>query len=186
LETPFDALVARGLAAGGAALVVVILVLTIVAFRSNPKTPISLRIAIRTGFVALFSAQVVGASMIAKGMVLVFAGHPQTAYATGGTLKPTHAVAMHGILLLPALAWLLSFINWSERRRVTAVSVAAAAYVVLISIVAVGNVAGLSPLQMSPSMKVLWVGGLISLLVTGGVILVGLIRAPTANGIQHS
>jgi hypothetical protein len=47
--------------------------------------------------------------MIAKGMILVFAGDPEAAYATGGTLKPTHGVTMHGILVLPLVAWLSSF-----------------------------------------------------------------------------
>jgi hypothetical protein len=60
-------------------------------------------------------------------MTLVLTGHPQQAYATGGTLKPIHAVTMHAILVLPALAWLLSFATWSERRRVLVVLVARAA-----------------------------------------------------------
>ena len=90
-------------------LVVIIVALTILSFRANPRVPISLLIAIRIGFVALVGAMVVGALMIATGMMLVFAGNPQAAYTTGGTLKPTHAVTMHAILVLPLLAWLLSF-----------------------------------------------------------------------------
>jgi hypothetical protein len=142
IETTFDASVARTLAAGGLTLVIITLVLTFTAFRTNPAVPISLRVAIQIGFVALVAAVVVGALMIAKGMVLVFAGDPQAAYATGGGLKPTHAVTMHAILVLPALAWLLSFANWSERRRLGVVLVAAAGYVVLAGAVAIGNVIG--------------------------------------------
>jgi hypothetical protein len=85
----------------------------------------------------------VGALMIAKGMTLVFAGDPQAAYATGGALKPTHAVTLHAILVLPALAWLLSLVNWTERRRLAVVLVASAGYVVLAGVVAVGNFVGL-------------------------------------------
>jgi len=136
LETTFDGLVARALAAGGFALVAVIVVLTLTAFRDNPAVPISLRNAIQIGFIALVGAVGVGALMIAKGMTLVFAGHPQEAYATGGTLKPIHGVAMHAILVLPALAWLLSFANWSERRRVIVVWMAAAAYILLAGVAA--------------------------------------------------
>jgi hypothetical protein len=88
------------------------------SFRQQPAVPVSLRIAIRIGFVILLMSLAVGALMIAKGMRLVFAGDPQAAYATGGALKPTHAAAMHAILVLPLLAWLLSFTDWSERRRV--------------------------------------------------------------------
>lgn len=139
LETTSDALVARTLAAGGIVLVAVIVVLTLAAFRTNPTTPISMRIAIRIGFVALVGSVVVGAWMIARGMMLVFAGNPQAAYATGGALKPTHAVTMHAIFVLPVLAWLLSFVNWTERRRVAVVLVASAGYIVLVGVVAIRN-----------------------------------------------
>ena len=142
LETTFDALVARTLAAGGAALIAIVIALTLAAFRANPTVPISLRIAIRIGFVTLVASLIVGALMIAKGMLLVFAGNPQAAYATGGSLKPTHAVTMHAILVLPLLSWLLSFANWSERRRLGVVLLGAAGYVLLAVVVAVENVAG--------------------------------------------
>jgi hypothetical protein len=135
LETPFDAQVARTLAAGGFVLVATVIALTVAAFRRNPAVPVSLRVAIRIGLLALAGAQVVGAAMIAKGMRLVFAGNPQAAYATAGSLKPAHAVMMHGVLLLPAFAWLLSFANWSERRRLAAVVAAAAAYLTLVIVV---------------------------------------------------
>ena len=139
LETTIDAFVARTLAAGGIVLVAIIVVLMLAAFRTNPTTPISMRIAIRIGFVALVGSVVVGGWMIARGMILVFAGNPQAAYATGGALKPIHAVTMHAILVLPALAWLLSFVNWTEQRRVAVVLVASAGYIVLVGVVAVRN-----------------------------------------------
>ena len=103
VATPFDASVARTLAAGGVVLVATIVILTAAAFRANPAVPVSLRVAIQIGFVALCGAVGVGALMIAKGMRLVFAGDPQSAYATGGIFKPTHAVTMHAILVLPML-----------------------------------------------------------------------------------
>ena len=139
LETPFDAFVARTLAAGGFVLVAITLALTVAAFRANPSVPISLRIAIRTGFVTLAASLVVGALMIARGMMLVFADDPQGAYSKGGALKPTHGVTMHAILVLPLLAWLLSFVNWSERRRLAVVVTAAAAYVAVATLVAIAN-----------------------------------------------
>jgi hypothetical protein len=143
VETNFDAGVTRMLAAGGIALIAIIVALTVFAFRANPTIPISLRVAVRTGFVILVSSLAVGAVMIARGMTLVFAGDPQAAYATGGSLKPLHAVTMHAILVLPALAWLLSFTNWSEQRRLKVVLTAAASFVVLIALVAVVNFVGL-------------------------------------------
>jgi len=143
VETAFDAMVARVLAVGGIALVTVIVGLTATAFRRNPAVPISLRRAIQMGFVALCIAMATGATMIARGMLLVFAGHPTAAYATGGALKPTHAVTMHGILVLPLLAWLLSFADWSERDRLRVVRLASAAYLALASAFAIRNIAGM-------------------------------------------
>jgi hypothetical protein len=139
VETPFDALVARTLAAGGGALVAIIATFAAASFRANPTVPFSLQLAIRVGFVALLGSLAVGGVMIATGMRLVFAGHPQAAYATAGALKPTHAVLMHGILVLPALAWLLSFAPWDERRRVLVVGAAAGLYALLVAIVVVAN-----------------------------------------------
>jgi hypothetical protein len=169
VETSFDGWVARTLAAGGVVLVVIIVRLTFASFRANPAVPTSLRIAIRIGFVALVGAVVAGAVMIARGMMLVFAGDPQAAYATGGFLKQTHAVTMHAILVLPALAWLLSFANWSERRRAAAVLVAATGYVALAGVVAVANVAGIGAEQIPPQ--------LMALFTVGGVLLMGTVFA---------
>jgi hypothetical protein len=135
VETTIDALVARTLAAGGAVLVLVIIALTLTAFRHNPSVPSSLRIATRIGFVSLLGSLVVGGLMIAKGMALVAAGRPEQAYATGGSLKPIHGMTLHAILVLPALAWLLSFTDWTERRRVAVVWLAAAAYALATGVV---------------------------------------------------
>jgi hypothetical protein len=132
VATPFDARIAGSLALGGLVLVLVIVILAIASFRRNDAAPISMMIAIRAGFIALLLAQLVGAAMIAKGMTLVRTGHAQAAYATGGTFKPIHAITMHGIQLLPVLAWLLSYVNLSERQRSAVVLVAAAAYLVII------------------------------------------------------
>jgi len=122
-------------------LVVVIVWLTIAAFRSRPTGDSSLLLAIRAGFVALLGAQLAGVVMIARGMLLVFRGDPQAAYATGGFLKPTHAILMHGILALPALAWFLSLVDLAEERRRAAVFAATAFYALFVGAIAVSNLA---------------------------------------------
>ena len=185
METTFDALVARTLAAGGVALVVIIAALTIVAFRGDPMVPISLRIAIRIGFVTLFTSLVVGGVMIAKGMLLGFAGDPQTAYATGGTLKPTHAVTMHAILVLPVLAWLLSFTDWTERRRLSVVLLGASGYLVLAGVVAVENVAGLAPSETPLAVVALSALGGLALVMAGLLALGGVAYTFTAGDIER-
>ena len=184
IETTLDGLVARTLAAGGFALIAIIAAFAFVAFRSNPMVPISLRIAIRIGFVTLLTSLVVGALMIAKGMRLVFAGDPQAAYATGGTLKPTHAVTMHAILVLPLLAWLLSFANWTERRRLGVVLLGAAGYVVLAAVVAMENVFGVASSEAPLAAITLAVVGVLALVAAGVLALGGVARSFTA-GIEH-
>jgi hypothetical protein len=159
------------LAAGGFVLVAVIVVLTLVAFRRNSVAPISLRIAIRIGFVALVGSVLVGALMIARGVTLVFTGDPQAAYTRGGALKPTHAVMMHAILVLPALARLLSFVKWTEQRRLGVVLVAAAGYTVLAGVVTIGPLVGLELRQVPSVAEVLFAGGVVLLLAIGLVVI---------------
>ncbi len=176
METTFDELVTRMLAAGGITLVVIIAVLTLASFRSNPALPTGLRIAIRIGFGTLFSSMVVGALMIASGIVHVVAGDPQAAYATGGTLKPTHAVTMHAILVLPLLAWLLSMTDWNERRQLRIFFLATAGYAVFAGVVAIGNFAGWEPGRIPIATITVAAAGLMLLIAAGILALVGVVR----------
>jgi hypothetical protein len=130
------------LAGGGITLVVIVIALTWLSFRKSTM-PISFRVAIRVGFVALCVALLSGGLMIAKGTQLVLAGSLETAYVTGGSLRPSHGVFMHGILVLPLLAWMLSFVPVTEQRRLNVVIAAAVIYLVLASAVAAANLAGL-------------------------------------------
>jgi hypothetical protein len=132
VETPFDAAVAQTLAVGGFTLVTIIVVLTVAVFRDLTALPPGLRLAIRAGFVALVGAQIVGGMMIGTGMRLVFGGDPQRAYATGGWLKPVHAALMHGILVLPLLAWQISRTDWDERTQARAMRVGIAVYALIV------------------------------------------------------
>ena len=147
--------------------------------------PISLRVAIQIGFVALCGAVGVGALMIAKGMRLVFAGDPQSAYATGGTLKPTHAVTMHAILVLPMLAWLLSFANWSERQRLGVVLLAAGGYIVVAAGVAMENFAGRTMGHMPVGLIALLAAGTFTFLAAGLMTLRAVARRSGPQGLQH-
>ena len=130
----FDAAIAQTLALGGFTLVAIIIVLTVVVFRHGSALPPPVSLAIRAGFVALVGAQVAGGVMIATGMRLVFGGDPSGAYAMGGWLKPVHAVLMHGILMLPLLAWLMTRSNWDERRQLRGVHTAIAVYALVVTV----------------------------------------------------
>lgn len=132
VETPFDAAVAQTLAVGGFTLVAIIVALTVAAFRDRTALPPGLRLAILTGFVALVGAQVVGGMMIGTGMRLVFGGDPQRAYATAGWLKLVHAALMHGILVLPLLAWQISRTDWDEHTQTRAMNTGVTLYALVV------------------------------------------------------
>lgn len=128
METPFDTAVSRMLAAGGAVLVITLAALTAAAFRANPGTAPSMRLALRAGFAAPDASATMSAAMIARGVAEVQTGHQQAAYHVAAALKPAHFVTMHAVLVLPALAWLLTFTGLAEARRVRAVALATAGY----------------------------------------------------------
>jgi hypothetical protein len=131
-ETSANVAVSMSLAFGGAVLVVVLGTFAVAAFRGDPDQPPSQRLALRTGFASLIIGLASGAAMIARGVTLSNGGHQQLAYHLGGYLKGVHGVSLHGVLVLPALAWLLSLVNWPERRRTQVVALASAAYGVAI------------------------------------------------------
>jgi hypothetical protein len=74
-------------------------------------------LALRSGFAILLVALVSGAAMIARGVVLTRTGHQEAAYHSTAPLKPLHGVSLHAVLVLPALAWLLSRTSWSALTR---------------------------------------------------------------------
>jgi hypothetical protein len=127
-ETPVDSAISTMLAAGGAVLIIVLVALGISAFRSTDQLVPSTRLALRAGFVTMFVGLGSGAAMIARGVIEVNSGFQQLAYQVGGFLKPVHAVSLHGVLVLPALAWLLGRTGWSEQRRTRIVAAAAVGY----------------------------------------------------------
>lgn len=121
--TAFDSVVTRCLTAGGVLVVVSVGALVVAAFRAAHLAP-SMGLAVRVGASSLAVALAFGGLMIAE---------------RGGSWKLTHGVAMHGVLLLPLLAWLLAFTTWDEARRTRLVALASTGYGVLIAGAAVVN-----------------------------------------------
>jgi hypothetical protein len=120
METPFDTAVSMTLAVGGGVLVLVLTAFAVASFRHRPSGPAGMDLAVRSGFAILLVALASGAAMIARGVVLTRTGHQEAAYHSTAPLKPLHGVSLHAVLVLPALAWLLSRTPWSEtlRRRI--------------------------------------------------------------------
>ena len=175
-ETGFDAAVSMTLAAGGGVIILTVLGFTAAALLGATAISPSMRLAVRFGLVTLLAALGTGAIMIANGVVEARTGNPQVAYTTAGALKPLHAVAMHAILVLPALAWLLQFTRWSERQRVRLVWLAIAAYTVLTAVVAIESFRDISPLAAPPIATATSVIALAVLAAAGATALYGLRR----------
>jgi hypothetical protein len=140
-ETPFDRTVSMGLAVGGGVLIAVLVTFAVAALRGNPDVAPSMRLALRTGFVALLVGLASGAAMIARGVTLVNTGHQQLAYQLGGFLKLVHGISLHGVLVLPAVAWIVSRLSWPEERRTRTVALASAAYGLAIAVALVVSLA---------------------------------------------
>lgn len=128
MTTPANQAVAMMLAAGGGVLIAVLVTLAVAAFRGDPDQAPSRRLALRTGFVTLLVGLASGGAMIARGVVLVDTGHQALAYRLGGFLLPVHGISLHGVIVLPALAWLLSRTRLSEAARTRGVALAAGGY----------------------------------------------------------
>lgn len=104
----------------------------VASFRDRTALPPGLRLAIKAGLVALAAAQISSGLMIATGVRLVIGGDPQAAYATGGWLKPVHGVLMHGILVLPLLAWAAAAAHWTEPEQVRTVRTGVVVYALVV------------------------------------------------------
>ncbi|WP_244373213.1 hypothetical protein [Streptomyces griseorubiginosus] len=136
METPFDTTVSMTLAVGGGVLVVLLTAFAVASFRHRPTGPAGMALAVRSGFAILLVALASGAAMIARGVVLTRTGHQEAAYHSTALLKPLHGVSLHAVLVLPALAWLLSRTSWSEPTRLRLVAAATGCYV--LAVVAAG------------------------------------------------
>jgi hypothetical protein len=101
--------------------------------------PPSLALAIRLGLLLMLVSNGVGAQMIVEG---------GNTFGADGALKMPHAVTLHALQVLPALALVLLAGRSTEMRRVRVVELGAAGYVVLIGSTMVQTYAGRAPLDL--------------------------------------
>jgi hypothetical protein len=149
-ETGFDTAVSMTLAAGGFVIMITIIGMTLAAFRAAGTQTAAMRLAVRFGFVTLLVSLAVGAAMIATGSVAARGPDPSMAYTTAGFLKPAHAVTMHAILVIPGLAWLLTFTRWGENQQINVVRLGIVGYTLLSVVVILESVTHTSPLAAPP------------------------------------
>jgi hypothetical protein len=178
-ETGFDTAVSMTLAAGGFVIIATIIGMTLAAFRAGGTQTPAMRLALRFGFATLLVALAVGAAMIATGSVAARGPDPSVAYETAGFLKPAHAVTMHAILVIPALAWLLTFTRWGENQQTNIVRLGIVGYTTLAVVIIAESVTHTSPLAAPPLAMAVSGLGLAVLAVAGGLGVYGILSRPT-------
>ncbi len=149
-------------------LVALLVVLTVyVTVRSffRMDAPPSLAWAIRLGLLLMVVSQAVGVQMITEG---------GNTYGAAGALKVPHAVTLHAVQVLPALAILLLVARSTERRRLRIVALGAIGYAVLIASTLVQTYDGRGPLDLSPLTSGLALIGIATLATVGTLALRGL------------
>ena len=129
------------LAIGGAVLVATLGAFSVVALRGRVDAPPPMRRALRAGFGLLLAALASGVAMIVRGEQLIAAGERSLAYDTAGYLKWFHAVTLHAVLVLPALAWLLARTRLDEERQLRGVTAGVAAYLLAAAVALAVNIA---------------------------------------------
>jgi putative effector of murein hydrolase LrgA (UPF0299 family) len=86
-------------------------------------------------------------------------------FGEAGGIKVPHAVSLHAVQLLPALAWLLGFTGWSQRRRTWVVLVAAAGYLGLLLVTVVQTFSGVPTLELNAGVAVVLVASVVALAI---------------------
>lgn len=158
-DTAFDESVFSMMGLMVAVIVIVTVAITIWSlFRLD--APASLALAIRAGLVIMLVGQFVGVQMIIEG---------GNTYGANGALKVPHALTLHAIQILPALALLLLLSDSVERHRVRVVGVGIGGYAVLIAATMLQTYGGRAPMDPAPGVILLALGG-VALLVASWLV----------------
>ena len=104
-----------------------------------------------------------------------------TTFGPAGVMKVPHAVAIHAIQVLPALAWLLSLATLAERRRTRLVAAATLGYAALVAVSLLQTATGVAPWDVGALAAVLYLLG-VGLLGVAFVAALLALRHPAPRG----
>ncbi|MET3961808.1 hypothetical protein ABIE44_001742 [Marmoricola sp. OAE513] len=131
-STPLNTAVAMSLAVGGGVLILVLGIFAVAAVRGRTTGGPSTEAAYRAGFALLIVGLLSGAAMIARGSIArADANTADVVYRVTGFVKDFHGVTLHGVLVLPAIDWILERLGTEPARRLTLVRSATTAYVLV-------------------------------------------------------
>lgn len=178
-STSLDATFAYTAAAGGAVILVTSIGLAAASVRTHPDVSPSMRLAVRVGFATFLAALVIGAVMIAIGVTAGRTVSQEAAYTAATGLKAGHFATMHGILVLPVLAWLAAHTTWAQEQRTMVIGIGCASYVLAAGAVVMTSQLGIDPLT-APALVPTGLG-LLGLLAAGASTLAGIGRRVNAG-----
>jgi hypothetical protein len=117
------------------------------------SAPAPMALAIRAGLVGLLAAQATGVWMLVHGLTLLDADadpavQSMSTYGAAGSMKFAHAVPMHAIQVLAALAWLLSLSGLPQRRQTRLVALAVLGNAGLVGVALGRTASGLAPVEL--------------------------------------
>lgn len=181
---PFDASVFTAMGISVALIALVIVAVAIWSLRSIDAPP-SLGLAIRSGLLLLVASQILGYAIIDNGLGVLEEEGVETPVETArdlshlgeeGALKVPHAVTIHGLQVLPALAWLTQFTRWSERRRTRLVATAAVAYAGLCFVSGWQAFHGLATIALDPGISAIAAVSVLLLVAAFIAVLLAVVR----------
>ncbi|HWC84313.1 MAG TPA: hypothetical protein VG756_30525 [Pseudonocardiaceae bacterium] len=172
VSSPVNSAFAFTAAGGGALIIVVSVVFARAAFRPAPGVSAAMRLAVRAGFVSFLGTLAIGAFMIALGVITTRTVSQTAAYTVDAAFKSGHAALMHGILILPVLAWLGERTGWTPERRVRVVALGCAGYFLAAGVVVVDTFVTIDPVALAGAPA--WATGLtaagLACLLTAGAL----------------
>jgi hypothetical protein len=184
LALPFDASVFAAMGISVALIALVIVAVAIWSLRSLDAPP-NLGLAIRSGLLLLVASQVLGYAIIDNGLGILEEEGVETPVETArdlshfgeeGALKVPHAVSIHGLQVLPGLAWLTLFTRWSERRRMRIVATAASAYTGLCFVSGWQAFHGFATIALDPGISAVAAGSVLLLIAAFVAVLLAIVR----------
>ena len=119
----------------------------LIASFTSLKAPASLKWAIRGSMLIFIAAQVFGIFMITMNSHMI---------APAGSMKGPHAIALHSLQILPFLAFLLMFTNWTEAQRTRVIVPAISGYSGITALVAAQGMNGLATFDLNLGMGILF------------------------------
>ena len=119
----------------------------LIASFTSLTAPASLKWAIRGSMLIFMAAQVFGIFMITMNSHMV---------APAGSMKGPHAIALHSLQILPFLAFLLMFTNWTEAQRTRVIVPAISGYICVTALVATQAMNGLATFDQNLTVGILF------------------------------